>query len=262
MQFFEVIQSIERNGGESRLAVSPEWTQGRALFGGLQGALLLHAMRGLVPAELPVRTLQVTFIAPPATPQVVARATVLRQGKSATHVESRMFDDDHNVLATAVGVFGLARPSQVERVPVMPVVECENPRHFRYFPGLSPKFTQFFEASWLQGGMPFSGKGDPQWVVDVSMPGETVSSEYQAIAMADFIPPVALNYLRQPVPGSSMTWMLEFLTDQLDGLSMQHWRVDAEMVAGKDGYTSQSVMLWGPDGQPIALSRQNMVVFG
>lgn len=262
MQFFEVLQAIERDGGESRLVVSPEWTQGRALFGGLQGALLLHAMRGLVPAELPVRTLQVTFVAPPATPQVVVRASVLRQGKSATHVESRLLDGDDNVLATATGVFGLARASKVERVPVMSPVQSDNSRHFRFFPGLSPSFAQYFDAHWLQGGMPFSGKGEPLTIVDVSMPGESTSSEYQAIAMADFIPPVALNYLSIPVPGSSMTWMLEFLTDQLDGLSMQHWRVDAEMVAGRDGYTSQSVMLWGPDGQPIALSRQNMVVFG
>ena len=63
--------------------MSAEWTQGRAVFGGLQGALMLHAMRGLVPAELPVRTLQVTFVAPPSGNQLVARASILRQGKSA-----------------------------------------------------------------------------------------------------------------------------------------------------------------------------------
>ena len=261
MQYFDVLQTIERNGGESRLAVSAEWTQGRAVFGGLQGALMLHAMRGLVPAELPVRTLQVTFVAPPSGNQLVARASILRQGKSATHIEARLLDGE-NVLATATGVFGSARNSQVERIPSMPEVQCDSPRNFRFFPGISPAFTQYFAARWLQGGMPFSGRCEPVTIVDISMPGESVSSEAHVIAMADFIPPVALNYLSTPVPGSSMTWMLEFLTDKLDGLSMQHWRVDAEMVAGRDGYTSQSVMLWGPEGQPIALSRQNMVVFG
>lgn len=261
MQYFEILQAIEREGGDARLAVSPEWMQGRAVFGGLQAALMLHAMRGLVPAELPVRTMQVTFVAPPSGNQLLARASILRQGKSATHLEARLLDGD-TVLATATAVFGAVRESQVVRIPEMPVVECENPRHFRYFPGISPSFTQYFSAHWLQGGMPFSSKPSPVIIVDVSMPGETVSTEAHVIAMADFIPPVALSYLKQPAPGSSMTWMLEFLTDQLDGLSMQHWRVDAEMVAGRDGYTSQSVMLWGPEGQPIALSRQNMVVFG
>lgn len=261
MQYFEVLQTIERSGGDARLAVSPEWMQGRAVFGGLQAALMLHAMRGLVPADLPVRTLQVTFVAPPAQPQLLARASVLRQGKSATHVECRLLDGD-NVLATATAVFGAARESRVTRVPEQPAVPCDKPRTFKYFPGLSPTFTQYFAARWLQGGMPFTGPAEPRCVVDVSMPGEQASSESHVIALADFIPPIALSYLSMPVPGSSMTWMLEFLTEDLNGLSMQNWRVDAEMVAGAHGYTSQSVMLWGPDGQPIALSRQNMVVFG
>lgn len=261
MQFFEVLRTIEREGGDTRFTLIPEWMQGRAVFGGLQAVLMLHAMRGLVSASLPVRTLQVTFVAPPSGNLLLARATLLRQGKSATHVEARLLDGD-DVLAVATGVFGAARDSQAVRIPVMPEVSSESARNFKYFPGISPTFTQYFSARWLQGGMPFSMKCEPVNIVEVSMPGEPTSSEAHVLAMADFIPPVALSYLRTPVPGSSMTWMVEFLTDTLEGLSMQNWRVDAEMVAGRDGYTSQSVMLWGPEGQPIALSRQNMVVFG
>lgn len=260
MQFSELLRTIERKEGEVRLGVSPEWMQGRAVFGGLQGVLLLEAMRGWVPS-LPVRSMQVTFVAPPSGNQLLARAAVLRQGKSATHVEARLLDGD-NVLAVATGVFGAARTSQVERIPQMPVVHCDKPRHFKYFPGLSPAFLQHFDAHWLQGGMPLTSVREPQIVVALDMPGEALSTEAHVLAMADFVPPVALSYLGMPVPGSSMTWMLEFLTDQLDGMSMQGWRVDAEMMAAKDGYTSQSVMLWGPQGQPLVLGRQNMVVFG
>jgi hypothetical protein len=43
---------------------------------------------------------------------------------------------------------------------------------------------------------------------------------------------------------------------------MEGWRVDAEMVAADSGYTHQTVMLWGPQGQPVAIGRQTMVVFG
>lgn len=261
MQFYEVLQTMERVGGDVKIAVSPEWMQGRAVFGGLQAVMLLHAMRGLVPEALPIRTLQVTFVAPPSQNQISAHATLLRQGKSATHVEARLLDGD-TVLAVATGVFGAARESQAVRVPVMPEVSSEKPRNFRYFPGVSPSFTQYFTARWLRGGMPFTGPAEPEAIVEVSMPGESGSSEAHVIAMADFIPPMALALLKMPVPGSSMTWMLEFLTEEVNGLSMQNWRVDAEMVAGAHGYTSQSVMIWGPEGQPLALSRQNMVVFG
>ena len=99
-------------------------------------------------------------------------------------------------------------------------------------------------------------------VVDVSMPEEEVATEYHTVAVADFVPPVALTYLSSICAGSSMTWMLEFLSDADEDMSMQNWRVDAEMVAGNHGYTNQSVMIWGPQGQPLALSRQTMVVFG
>jgi hypothetical protein len=65
-----------------------------------------------------------------------------------------------------------------------------------------------------------------------------------------------------PTPGSPLTWMLELLRDRYDDLGLDDWRVDAELIAARDGYTNQSVMLWGPCGEPVALSRQSMVVFG
>jgi hypothetical protein len=59
-----------------------------------------------------------------------------------------------------------------------------------------------------------------------------------------------------------MTWMLEFITDHFAELPLDGWRVDAELVFAGEGYTSQSAMVWGPGGVPVALSRQSMVVFG
>jgi hypothetical protein len=55
--------------------------------------------------------------------------------------------------------------------------------------------------------------------------------------------------------------MLELFADSR-GLPLNGWRIDAQLQAAEDGYTSQQVMLWGPGGEPVALSRQSMVVFG
>jgi hypothetical protein len=88
------------------------------------------------------------------------------------------------------------------------------------------------------------------------------TTEGHVISIADFIPPVALSHLDSPAPGSTLTWMLEFLRDDVGKLPLTGWRVDAELVAARDGYTSQSVMVFGPDGTPVALSRQSMLVFG
>jgi hypothetical protein len=40
------------------------------------------------------------------------------------------------------------------------------------------------------------------------------------------------------------------------------WRMEAELVAARDGYTSQSVMLFAPSGEAIARTQQSMLVFG
>jgi hypothetical protein len=36
-----------------------------------------------------------------------------------------------------------------------------------------------------------------------------------------------------------------------DDLGLDDWRVDAQLIAASDGYTNQSVMLWGPGGEGI-----------
>jgi len=159
MKFSELLRSIHRRGGEASCAVHPEWLQGRAVFGGLQAVLAVHAMRGLIDGEIPLRTLQVAFVAPSRSSHIHASATLLRQGKSATQLEARL-TDDHGLLAVVIGVFGKARPSSLQLTPEMPEIECPEPRAYRYVPGLMPSFTQHFEATWLRGGVPFTGARD------------------------------------------------------------------------------------------------------
>ncbi len=259
MQFTDLLNSIQSEPGVSTLSDPADWVQGRAMFGGLQTILALHAMRSLLP-DTALRSLQTTFIQPSRSQRVRAVASVIRAGKNVTHAEARLLDDEENVVALVVGVFGAARDSAVNIKPEQPVADGSNPKTFRQLPGV-PGFTKHFQAVWLEGKMPFGGGDDTHNVVQLGMPGEQTCNEYHVVALADFIPPVALSHLRQPVPGSSMTWMLEFLGAH-EGLPLENWRVDAELVAAGEGYTHQSVMLWGPNGEPIALSRQNMVVFG
>lgn len=84
MQFSELLSSIRRNGSESVCEVHPEWMQGRAVFGGLQAVLAVHAMRGLVAAGIPLRTLRLRR---PATyrpvPRFCDRVRALRNWRPA-----------------------------------------------------------------------------------------------------------------------------------------------------------------------------------
>jgi acyl-CoA thioesterase len=247
------------SAGESQLDVPEDWLQGRTLFGGLQAAVALSAMRTVAP-PLPLRSMQGTFLAPVPGGPVRGVARVLRAGKNVTHVEGRLVDGD-NTLALFIGVFGAGRPSAVTLRPQQPVVAAENVSEMRFTPG-HPAFTQHFKARWLRGGQPFTGNPANEAVIDLGMRDTGFASEHHVLAMADFIPPIALSQLKERIPAASLTWMLELLTDEFTALPLEGWRVDAHMLAADGGYTHQSLVLWGPGGVPVALGRQCMVVFG
>ena len=261
MKFSEAMQAVTRDGDSWQATVTEDWLQGRSAFGGLQAALAVRAMRELVHPDMPLRSLQTTFVAPVPAGTVRIRAQRLREGRSATQIEASLYDGEQT-LCRLVAVFGSARPSVLNFQPVQLPVASETPRELRYVEGRMPAYTQHFRASWLRGDLPFSGGHQRESVLQLSLRDEGQPDETHVLAFADFIPPIALSMFATPTPGSSLTWMLELLRDRYDDLGMDDWRVDAELIAARDGYTQQSVMLWGPRGEPVALSRQSMVVFG
>jgi hypothetical protein len=217
-------------------------------------------MRSLAPAA-PLRSLQVTFLAPVPGGPVRALAHVLRSGKSTRHVEARIVDGD-NTLAIMVGVFGMPRPSAVALHPEQPAVTATTSIELPWIPGVTPNFTRHFKARWVVGGPPWSGITVPDSVIELGMLDSGNATESHVLAMADFIPPIALSYLKTPVPAASLNWMLELLAEDVSSLPLDGWRVDAEMTTAHSGYVNQSLVLWGPGGVPVALGRQTMVVFG
>jgi acyl-CoA thioesterase len=233
--------------------------QGRTLFGGLQAAIALRAMRTLAP-EAPLRSLQTTFVGPVPGGRVEARARILRTGKSTTHVEARIVDGEET-LALVVGVFGSARDSVVKIDPGQPAVAPGRAIEMQYVEGAMPAFTQHFKARWIRGAPPYTGATERDNVIELGMRDAGPVGEYHVVAMADFIPPIALSFLTERAPAASLSWMLEILVDDVSALSPDGWRMDAHVMAGRDGYTHQSLELWGPDGTLVALGRQTMVVF-
>jgi len=258
--FSVLMAQVRARDGEASVDVPEDWLQGRTLFGGLQAAIALAAMRSVAPSA-PLRSLQATFIAPVIGGVVRATAKVLRSGKSATHVEARIVDGD-NTLGLYVGVFGLARPSAVTLRPMQQPVASPQPIDYPYIAGERPPFKQHFTARYVVGSPPFTGTSQSENVLELSMKDTGNATEGHVLSMADYISPIAFSGLRTPTMGASLSWMLEMLTDDVSMLPLDGWRVDAQLVAAADGYTHQSLVLWGPGGVPVALGRQTMVVFG
>jgi hypothetical protein len=262
MLFSEVLGSLAPRDGELAVSVPGDWMQGRSVFGGLQTALAVHAMRTLVPADCPLRAVQTTFVGP-VEGAVRLRVQVLRTGRSVIHAEARILTGDQTA-ALVVGVFGRGRPSKAALIARRPPERAMGePFEVPYVEGVSPAFVRHFKLRWLMGAMLYTGARDPgPAVLEVGIDDRAPASECHVLAFADAPPPLALAMLTAFAPGSSVTWTMEFLVDRFDAYSLSGWRVHAELRAGRDGYTNQEVMLCAPDGTPVALSYQTMMVFG
>lgn len=261
MEFSQLLATLRLVDGRGEIIIPADWMQGRSAFGGLQAALLVQAMRSRVPDAPPLRTLQTSFIAPiPQDQPLHIESQLLRRGRSAIQVEARLMLEQA-VLCTAIGIFGSARTSVVEDAPRQRSVAATNGLEMPYIESLAPNFTRHFSMRWLEGGLPFSGIASAESVIALHHLDPAPTSEAHVVALADAVPPAALSLLKKPAPGSSLTWMLEFLDDHLAGQPQTGWRMDLTMIAARDGYTQQSALMWAPDGRAIALSRQTTVVF-
>jgi acyl-CoA thioesterase len=260
MTLTELLRSMRRGDGSAHANIGEDWLQGRSLFGGLQAAIAVCAMRTVVPDEFPIRSLQMTFIAPVPAGGIDARAIVLRSGKNTRHVEARL-EADGELLAHAIAIFGTGRESIVRLdLPPSPMTKTRG-RPFVFQPGLMPNFMQHFSVELIEGAPPFSNSKVDRVVYAIGMIDEGSTTESHLLAVADFVPPVALSWMPKIVAGSSMTWMVEFFDHTFIEQPLQGWRIDAQMVEARDGYTSQSTAIYSPAGNVVALSRQSMVVF-
>ncbi|MGI9245481.1 MAG: acyl-CoA thioesterase, partial [Steroidobacteraceae bacterium] len=114
-EFSAVLAALRPGDGGLQVTVPADWLQGRTVFGGLQMALAVRAMRSTMGENeraLPLRSAQITFVGPVAgdTP-VQLEAEVLRQGRSTVHARCDLLQDGA-VGATVVAIFGVARASQ------------------------------------------------------------------------------------------------------------------------------------------------------
>lgn len=266
MKFSEVLASLRPNANEWIAAAPPEWAQGRTIFGGLQAALLVRAMRlALIEArDLPLRSLQLTFVAPVA-PGVDVRLQpqLLRTGRSATHARCDLFSADQ-LACCGVAIFGAARASAfVREAPRCDGnVDPESLADVPFIPGLMPELVKNFQMRWAVGRPPYSGSSEPRSVIYVRLRDTDGGPEDALLALADSIPTPALSMLRTPAPASSLNWMIELLGNPADFDQTAWSMIGTEVRAGVDGYLSQTSILWGPGGHAFSVSHQSVAIFG
>lgn len=267
MNFTQLMSGVECEFGDetgvARLFISDDWLQGRTVFGGLQAALAVRAMRQLVAPALLLRSMQVTFVGPVVSGPVSVQAKVLRRGKSAVHVRAEVVVEEQLCL-TVLAIFGGLRDTAFSERPVAPLCAKlpEQLVSMPFIPNVTPAFTRHVEMRWAKGQPPFCGEKDANAQIYVRHRDDPVMSEAHLVAACDIIPPPILSKLSKPTPASSMSWQLEILADPAH-LNGQSWlRFDSEMMAAHSGYSWQTAKIWSSQGDLVAIAHQCVAVFG
>lgn len=259
-EFTELLAAVQRTEAGWTSVVSDDWLQGRTVYGGLSAALCLNAALQAFEGLPPLRSAQLTFIGP-ATGALTAAPTLLRQGKSAAYVGVDL-TGEAGLAVRAVFSFGAARQSAFcERrlpAPAAPAPEACEP----FFLSTRPTFSHHFEALNAGRSRPVTSATDPDYLAWLRHKDPAARSGLIGLlALADATPPAAMSMFTGPAPISTMTWMVDVLTEPED-VGGDGWLLlesRAETVC--EGYSSQPMALWTRDGRPLIAARQCVAVF-
>lgn len=244
------------------------WGQGRAVFGGLVGALMIARAQAVVGDEHKVlKSASINFVGPVlGGEQATLHAQVLRAGKSVTTVQVQLIQHDQ-VQSVLTASFGTARESVIQidsQIPAVNLKPREQLSQMPYIEGLVPEFLKHFDAYWSEGGLPFSGSTQPDFAGWMRLkPAEQVAFIQlpQLFALVDMWPPSVLPLFNRPAPASSLSWQLDLvnLPTQMPGDAWWRYQVKTDYAA--DGYAFAQAHIWDEQGQLIAISRQTVTVF-
>jgi acyl-CoA thioesterase len=262
MDYTDLISSIAFDkAGASHVTVPEDWMQGRTTYGGLTSALCLKTALPLAGGR-PLRSAQIAFVGP-ASGELVSVPTVLREGKNTAFISVRMTGPE-GVVAECIFAFGAARESSLDFSNMIAPAATLPSGTPPFFPDENrrPAFSRHFNVRLVKGGRPITGASDGEIVLwmrhrDEAAPMDAVT----LLALADSPPPAALSMLTQPGRISSMTWMAEFLTDDIS--TEDGWFL-AQHIAqtAQQGYSSQAMRMWNSKGEPMMVGRQTIAVFG
>ena len=259
--FSDLLSQIEYRGDDEAHVEIPEtWMQGRTTYGGLTSALCLEAAKQAAP-DIPIRTAQIAFVGPAGGP-VSLSSSVLRKGRNTVVVSVDMMTEA-GMAARCVFVFGAPRESALK----FNRLKRPATKHHSEIPGGStpptaPSFLSNFDVKRAAGDLPVSGAGAGEvglWIKhrDEKAP-QTATT---LLALADVPWPAALPMLKAPAPGSSMTWMAEFVDESPDFADNWFYAHSVAETA-QNGYSSQGMAMYNENGDAVLIGRQTVTIFG
>lgn len=244
--------------------IDESWGQGRALFGGIQAALLVRALDGaLADPARQLRTLSIAFCKAAHGGALEAEAKLEREGKYISHLSARLLQNGE-VVATSLAVYARDRDDDLvlddaapPELPAPEELETAGPHPF------IPAFVRHFDLRFVPGTAPYSGSAIAEARGWVRFAEPAPLDAAALAALLDVWPPAVLTLLRPPRSSASVDLRYDILQPlpiagaQDDDFyafrcRILHWRAGHGIDEGE---------LWTRDGRPVARIRQLRAIF-
>ena len=242
------------------------WLQGRTIFGGLATAMMLHKSIFVVDDPLKrLLTVSVTFVAPIQEKPVKVSVEILRQGKSVTSLEARVWQDNQ-VMSIMLVSFGSERESELQVHQQRNAPQYPYPEQLKILPyhSLMPQCYQNFDLAWAEGGYPCTASPDAdfggwfRFTEKFFEQGKMSTAEF--LALLDIWPAGAFTVLKTPAPGSSLSWYVTLL-DEIDFQRLDWFKYKVFTDYAENGYATEYAHIWDANDRLIAISRQTVTIF-
>lgn len=241
------------------VTIPEAWHQGRTAYGGFSSALAFSAAVQQVADLPPLRSAQVSMIAP-LYGEVEVRAREVRRGRNATWVAAEILREGQVGLTASFVFMGPVESSLHihDSLPPEGVIPAQDAQGFT-----SEHAPSFLRNNFdVRFALPRSEVKQPEqcwWIRARDRSGLDAMTE--VVLCADALPPGVMSLLPPKVPVSTMHWQVNLLTGQpvtQDGW----WLLRSRGDYAENGCSSQHMAIWNADGQAISSGTQSIAVFG
>ena len=259
-ELFEQIKTQEN------INIPEGWLQGRTLYGGLAvGILMQKALLTINDPSKQLLNCNVTFVGPVVVGEAKVTAEILRQGKSVTSIEVRLWQNEA-VQTILLASFGSMRESviHVDKLPSAPAYPDANTLYEVRTNPMMPQFMQHLDLRWAEGGYPFMGADQPDfggWMRFHPEKHPSRSMQLQDfITLLDAWPPAVLPLCKGPVNASSLSWQVT-MVNSIEANLTDWFKYKVTTDHAQHGYAMEYAYVWDQQDRLIAIYRQTVTVF-
>ncbi|MBI5494683.1 MAG: thioesterase family protein [Deltaproteobacteria bacterium] len=246
---------------------TPDWYQGRGVYGGLLAATLVRGVMDTVddPARVP-RSLTVHFCAPARQGPAVLRVREERRGSLVSHLSARLEQEDGAVVcfASATVAAGRARALHYQDAVMPKVVPFDDATPVVGDHPMLPAFARHLEFRFCGGAPPYAGAPEAHMAAWLR-PRQPVTADAPfAAALLDAMPPAFFSRAEAPVAGASVDFTMHFLgrfpSPGLPGDAP--WLLSTRSRWAAEGYSEELTEMWSQGGELVGQCRQLIAVMG